>query len=116
MTKLVVLLFFRNMLDRYVNDEFKAADKDFSSGMTMVLLLLQLILMIQCGLCASAYVLCQCACVRACVRACVCVCVCVSVCARVLYTVHEICNTLIYYSHLSHTANRDLSSHVSVCP
>jgi len=22
----------RNMLDRYVNDEFQAADKDFSSG------------------------------------------------------------------------------------
>jgi len=24
------------MLDRYVNDEFKAADKDFSSGMLLV--------------------------------------------------------------------------------
>jgi len=28
----IVLLNYRNMLDRYVNDEFQAADKDFSSG------------------------------------------------------------------------------------
>ena len=25
-------LFFRNMLDRYVNDEFRSADRDFSSS------------------------------------------------------------------------------------
>ena len=32
----VASLSFRNMLDRYVNDEFKAADKDFSSGMLLL--------------------------------------------------------------------------------
>ena len=28
----MVIFLFRNMLDRYVNDEFRSADKDFSNG------------------------------------------------------------------------------------
>lgn len=33
----MMIFFFRNMIDRYVNDEFRAVDRDFSNCKTLII-------------------------------------------------------------------------------